>query len=82
VVWRSTDETRAAGFWECSAGSFSRAETALILSGSAIVTTAEAEHRLESGRMIVLPVGIAATWVIQDRLQKAFHLAADLPYRS
>jgi uncharacterized cupin superfamily protein len=83
VVWRSTDETRAAGFWECSAGRFCRAyawtETALILSGFAIVATAETEHRLEPGQMVVLPVGITATWRIPDRVQKAFHLAAEIP---
>jgi uncharacterized cupin superfamily protein len=83
VVWRSTDETRAAGFWACSAGAFVRnyawTETALVLSGSATVSTPEAEQRLEPGALLVLPVGITASWSIQDSIQTAFHLAADIP---
>jgi uncharacterized cupin superfamily protein len=83
VVWRSTDETRAAGFWECSAGGFWRTyawtETAVILSGSAVVRTPETEHRLESGSLLVLPVGVTASWLIPDHVRKAFHLAADVP---
>lgn len=83
VVWRSADETRAAGFWECTAGRFSRTypwtETAVILSGSAVVTVAETENRLAPGALLVLPVGITATWTIHEKVQKAFHLAADSP---
>jgi uncharacterized cupin superfamily protein len=83
VVWRSTDETRAAGFWVCSSGAFSRTyawtETTLILDGSAVVTTADGEHRLEAGALLVLPVGISASWEIPEQVQTAFHLAADTP---
>jgi uncharacterized cupin superfamily protein len=83
ILWRSTDETRASGFWECTSGRFSRTyawtETAVILSGSAVVTVAEAEHQLAPGALLILPVGVTASWTIEKRVRKAFHLAADSP---
>lgn len=83
IVWRSSDRTRAAGFWECTAGRFSRtypwSETAVILSGSAVVKTVDAEHRLQPGSLLVLPLGIRASWIIEDRVEKAFHLSGDGP---
>ncbi len=83
IVWRSADRTSAAGFWECTAGRFSRTygwtETAVILSGSALVQTRDAAYPLAPGSLLVLPAGVTASWTIEERVQKAFHLVAGGP---
>ena len=83
ITWRSADRTAAAGFWRCRAGAFQRTypwtEVATVLAGAATVTAAGAERRLVPGTLLVLPVGITATWSIEDSVEKAFHLSAADP---
>jgi uncharacterized cupin superfamily protein len=80
VVWRSSDGTAVAGFWECTPGRFSRTypwtETAVFLSGLAVVEVGGVDHRLSSGALLVLPVGVTATWTVVEHVRKAFHLNA------
>ena len=84
VLLKTQDKTSHLVVWECTAGEFvwdyAEDETAIVISGEAVVTGSDGEDlSLSPGSVVFFPAGSSSLWRIPDRIKKVAILRKDLP---
>jgi uncharacterized protein len=84
VIARSDDRKTFTGVWECTPGSFEWSytwdETISVVAGRVTITDkAGASQVFQAGDVAHFPIGLEATWTVQETIRKVYALISPVP---